>query len=480
MKPAPPTDATGTDSPGAGRDARAVVPSPWPARHVAVVVTLLFALAILKGARLPNLWSATHMTFNYSGGFIRRGLVGELVRRIAGEKSFHYYNLVLVAIALFVAVGVALGVLVARVLATGRRDLVLVAAVLVFVASPALVFFIHIIGYLDYIGLFAFLLVILVSSRARRPFAIFLLWAPLGCVLALVHEAQALMFGPAVFFVMLCHVARVTEPQQGPRRARVPLYAAAVVSALVTVAASAIVSAFGTKSPATILALQSQIGRFANFPLRGDAFEALYHTTREVALTAIPTHWSREDTRTLLMTSVLAVLPGLAFLLWYGVRLIRRLPLARGTRRLLVATFIAATLAPELLHFLGWDSPRWNAITVIVAFCCVAALRLFFFAGQEGQQGQQGQQGKEGQEGQEGKEGKEGMPGVAGAGAVPPPPTVEPLTLTLAALAIVIGLTTSYRDFLFDGYVVRWFPFDDRWAAAAEVIRSHFTYIPRY
>ena len=49
----------------------------------------------------------------------------------------------------------------------------------------------------------------------------------------------------------------------------------------------------------------------------------------------------------------------------------------------------------------------------------------------------------------------------------------------LVRLAIVLGLGTSYERFLFDGYVVHWFPFDGQWNAAVELVRGHFSFIPR-
>ena len=50
--------------------------------------------------------------------------------------------------------------------------------------------------------------------------------------------------------------------------------------------------------------------------------------------------------------------------------------------------------------------------------------------------------------------------------------------LTLAAAAIVCGLTSNYYNFLFDGYVVQWFPFDGQLRALIELFQGNFTFMP--
>ncbi len=76
--------------------------SSRPPLHVSVIIAGVFAVSLLKGLRMPNLWSATHMTFNYSQGFIRRGLFGQILRVVGGKRAYHYSTLALLAVILFV------------------------------------------------------------------------------------------------------------------------------------------------------------------------------------------------------------------------------------------------------------------------------------------------------------------------------------------------------------------------------------------
>src|SRR6185295_890583 len=92
-------------------------------RHILIVVATLFVLSLLKGVRMPNLWSATHLTFNYSHGFIRRGLVGELIRIVGrGGRLYNYYLFAAGSFALLVAVAAVLAHVVRRALRTDGGD----------------------------------------------------------------------------------------------------------------------------------------------------------------------------------------------------------------------------------------------------------------------------------------------------------------------------------------------------------------------
>src|SRR5581483_11290280 len=207
----------------------------------------------------------------------------------------------------------------------------------------------------------------------------------------------------------------------------------------------------GTKSPATIRALQASIQRRADFPLRGDAFEALYRPVRENILSLMPEHWRDPDSQRYLVTGLVVAFPAIAFLAYFGVRQIGRLQLPAGARWVLRVALVGAALAPLLLNFVGWDSARWNAICVLAAFTCLLCLRLLVVA-------------------------RAAEPARLRAD--------DTLTLSLAGLAVVLGLvSTNYRGFLFDGYTVQWFPFEEQWGSFLDLIinllRGGARHLPR-
>ncbi|MBN2576580.1 MAG: hypothetical protein JXP73_18595 [Deltaproteobacteria bacterium] len=418
-----------------------------PAVHVPFLVALLFAVAMLKGLRMPSLWATTHMTFNYSHGFVRRGLFGQVLRIFGEERVYRYNSLFLCAAILFLLAALALFLLIRRTLASDRGDRGLQAALLVLAASPGVVFLVHEIGYLDYAGIVGVSFFILWASRARRLFSIFYVAIPMSIVLALIHESMIVMFAPTLLFVMVCH--GVTRGAGRPRRTCVLLVTHTVLAATAALAASWIAGVWGTASAEQIRALQESIARHANFPLRGDGFDALGRSLRANLLEVLPTHWSQPVNRNYLITSLGVSLPGLAFLGSYGFRLLGRLSLDKRARWLLTSIFLAATVSPLLLNFIGWDSARWNAIAFLACFFCLAATRLFFLAPQAAID-------------TEGKRHRiEDTP-----------------TLTFAAAAIVTGLCTSYYGYLFDGYVVQWFPFVGQFESAIELVKGGFATIP--
>ena len=447
-------------------DASDARPAPVAARtplHISVIVAGVFAVSLLKGLRMPNLWSATHMTFNYTQGFIRRGLFGQVLRAVGGRGVYRYDTLALIAVVMFVLAVLAMARLTRRMLATDGGDRGLAAATLVFAASPGIVFLAHEIGYLDYMGFIAVPLFVVWAARTARLWPIFYVAIGLSLVLALIHESMIIMFAPTMWLVLASHVITQSRARSLSRRTRWVLAGHAVAVAVIALAASSVIGTAGTKTPDRIHALQASIQRYANFPLRGDGFDALYRPVRENLVHLMPWFWSNPENQRYLMNGIAASTPGLVALMVYGVRLVARLPLPRLPRLLLGALLLGATLAPQLLNFAGWDSARWNTISFVAAFCSIATLRLFFVRPATAR-----------------------APGVAVEVPVDVDVPVDvrryriddPWAITLAAAGILCGLTTDYSRFLFDGYVVRWFPFDTQWRALLELLHGKFTFLP--
>jgi hypothetical protein len=191
--------------------------------------------------------------------------------------------------------------------------------------------------------------------------------------------------------------------------------------------------------------MRDLLSPFVDFPLREDALEALYRHPRENLVTLMPGYWRRPTAQLLLVDTLIATLPPLAYLLYYGFSLVQRLGLAWPMALVLSAALGAAGVVPLLLNLVGWDAARWSAIATMNAFVCVLTVRLYFDAGAPD----------------------------ARAHRIP-----SLLIPALAATAVVLGLCTSYSRFLFDGYTVRWFPFRDRVQEAVELVRSGFSFRP--
>jgi hypothetical protein len=423
-------------------------PSADPvARYFPWVAWVVLALSLLKGLRMPNLWSATHFAFNYSQGFIRRGLIGEAARRLLGERAYHYNVFAVAAIVIFGAMVGEFVWLIRRTLRVqgAAGELGISVAILAFVASPGITFFAHIIGYFDILGLLVLLGLVVYSTGARQRYWLFYLSALAGVLLAFVHEGMVIMFVPTMFFMLLCYVIRLQHQGVIGRGARWSLYIHTALATFAGIAASSIISHVGTRDSATISALHSSIGQLANFQLRTDGFEVLYHSVQDELLNVMPAHWRHEDRMVGLQRGFVAIAPGFLFLVYYGIRCIARWNTGWRTRALLGTSYLGAVLSPLSLNLVGWDNNRWNAISMIAAMCCICIMRLHLLPSAKAGQAQRW--------------------------------ALSPRELTAGICVVAIGLATT--NDLFDGYAVQWFPFGHHVDSIRELFESHFTWRPR-
>jgi len=398
---------------------------------VQVVVTVLVVLAALKGLRVPSRWAATHLLFNYSEGFLRRGLVGQTLR-LVGHGAFDHYR-ALVALGFFCLV--AWWALLLRLLV--KREEVSTGSSVwndawvsmgVFASSIGCVFSMHEVGYLDEVALLVVLVALnLLPSLHRRSSLAGVMLAACACLL-LVHEGQMLLGVPLVLFAGLC---RSGAPPESPFAARGARLLPIVLPGLGALGILAIVCRYGTPSPERLAALRASLSARADFPLRVDAFAAIDHSVWQ---NYRADHWLDPGAPTFLLTSLLMAAPAWLYFVGTSLDRIRR---ARGTaiaRGLLALGMVLVAAAPWALNVWGWDAMRWSALAVTSAFLSHLILILFVPVGR-------------------------------------PAPTPR---LTLAALAVILGLMTNDPGFLFDDTHIHWFPFAEQWTSSLGSSPRHF------
>ncbi|HEY8947066.1 MAG TPA: hypothetical protein VIM73_22635 [Polyangiaceae bacterium] len=342
------------------------------------VLAVVFLLTLLKGIRLPNLYSAAHLALNYSQGFVRRGFLGELSRHVFGDLTFKYWFFVGWSFTILALIALALALIVRRVIRAEPREFGFKAAMLAFAASPGLVMFVHTVGYFDHIGFLATLCLLLWMPRARFRLLPFYVVVAVGCLLALVHEILIPMFGPVLFLAMLCHVVRQAPQQSFGMRATMGAHA--VGAMLLVLVISTLASAVGVEDRARVIALQQFIAERVDYGLRPDLFEALYRSSERNLNWLMPAYWRIDPPWPLVQKSFLSILPSYAYLILYGVYTIVRYPFSKGLRTLIGLTFVGACLAPLTLNAVGWDWNRWNGIAVLASFSSVVTLKLFLYS----------------------------------------------------------------------------------------------------
>ncbi|MEO8069968.1 MAG: hypothetical protein ABI652_01085 [Acidobacteriota bacterium] len=316
------------------------------------VVAMLFALALLKGIRMPNRWSVTHYLFNYQTGFIKRGLFGEVLRQVLGQWTAHYFAMAAVAI----AVGVVMLLLIVRECRRLPRVAETLPFLLVFVASPAISFSVHLVGYLEEVTYIVWLLVLLQRRRWALQVAAALAAA---VVLPLIHDASILWVGALTCLTL---IAGAAARDRSPR-ARLAAIAAVGV---VWVASTLVVSSAGRVSPERAGLIRDQQTAFFDIRPRQDAFQTLTQTS-SAALVDMKQRWAEPDVQQDMVLSLFVFAPAMIFL---GVVAVRRARICDDSAAIRVAASALVVLAiasPLLLHVVAWDRHRWNSLATLNA-----------------------------------------------------------------------------------------------------------------
>jgi hypothetical protein len=343
---------------------------------------------------------------------------------------------VIFSFTVLLAVAVALAACIRKSWQPAFADIGFKFAVLAFAASPGLVVFVHIVGYYDYFGILAVLVLLLWSSRVHNRYAIYYAVAGIGLLFSFIHEVLAPMFGPVLLFAMLCHTANRIARDGLKRSTQVILLVHVAVVTVLIFVLSSVVSTLGTQDAQRIEALKTWVIGHAHYPLRLEAFDALQRSSAENMAKLMPEYWAVREFRAMAARSFVAMLPSFAFIMFYGLREIRGLTLPLLHRAVLGASFLLAALTPLSLYLVGWDWNRWNAIALLAAFASVLAIKLSFET-------------------------------EADQRAVP--------AYVWALGAIAVALSLASDTILFDGDTVKYFPFtrqlEDLWELLTEGIR---------
>jgi hypothetical protein len=323
------------------------VPWRWP------LFAFLLALTILKGIRMPSRWAVTHYLFTYQVGFTRRGLWGALLRLIFGSWTSSYFCLAAVGLAVFGAFLLFFVRLCRLVPEPGRAPLLLIV-----LSSPGLAYFAHLSGYLEQI-IYLVLVAILIAARKRRARAVVTMSVLAAIVLPCIHEASILWVGGLTLLAVLTASSDGTHPI----RSRVTGLA---MVALVWIVATASVVTFGRLSHQKVDALRDDRLQMFEFRLRTDAFGTL-NNTLGADLREMRARWADPNIRVDMALSVLVFAPTAIFLGVLAVRRGRTFDPNRTIQQFARVLVLGAILGPLLLHAMGRDEHRWNALATLNA-----------------------------------------------------------------------------------------------------------------
>ena len=402
-------------------------------RAFAWLASLVLALTIAKGFRFPGRWAATHFTFNYSQGFTKRALVGEIARRIGGDYVYRYNVFVAFSFLVLIAVGVTLFIVTRQALRTREADWTFRAVVLVTCASPGTLFLAHIVGYFDFIGLLAVLGLLRWAVKSQHRSALYWGITATFLVLPFIHEGLVVMFGPCALFIALCHWLRAQGERTPTTQDFLRFGSSALLATLLVISVVVSISAL---SVPRYLELQRFALQHSDFWLRPDAFTVLTQSAYRNFAVSVPAYWRWHGARMLAAEGQTAFMPGFLFVIAYSIRELYAAPRAR--RVVLCLAFLAAALAPQAMNLVGWDWQRWDGMALMTSLICIVAYKLHF----------------------------------------PAAPTTRPSLrfVTVGVSLTAIGLASTMP--LYDGLKVQFFPYVRQLEFVKLVLESGFRYRP--
>jgi hypothetical protein len=317
---------------------------------------LLGAIAILKGLRVPNAWSATQAYLSYQDGFVKRGLFGELVG-LLGIRIAHYDVFVALSGFLFLSFIVLLVCWI-----RGSRVLNLADGTLValFAASYGLTFLAHMIGYLEIPS--GMLAIVAIAAAASRFRLLAILAA--GVLGVLIHENYLLTFLPLTLLPSFLAAFMKTRPLR-------ELWPAAVVVGVL----GAIVLFEALSPPMSARqaqSLQAAMSAAVDFHPRADFFAVMTRSARDnigfmLNIMANGLWWISQ------LNALLTFMPTAALFLWMSLAIIAACH--RGPhRRAIQGAVVLVSLSPLSLQVMGMDIYRWYALAALTSFMAMVVV----------------------------------------------------------------------------------------------------------
>ncbi|MGA7315263.1 MAG: hypothetical protein WBX22_14940 [Silvibacterium sp.] len=318
-------------------------------------------LAFFRGVRLPGSWAATQAQLDYSFGFVKRGLFGEMMDLL---NIHHYLPFVLLCYVILAGF-----ILLLWKYSLGReaesKDFVIAA---VFFSSLAFTYFVNLVGYLE---IFQGLLVIAtlfipkISIRATIAIAV----AICG---TLIHELFVVVYLP---LLLLDGILASNTVVAEKRVAKNFAMAYAVSLMAFTVGVALIAARRPSLSGAEISLYSRLVSQKVDFPIRGGCIEVLGRSLRDNM--AFMHSWVHN--RVWLHNQVdgfLEFAPASLFFLFLSFRLVYR-EYPCKSKAFLLTCICLVSLSPLTMNLFGVDIYRWFALASLNTFLAFVMVRRY-------------------------------------------------------------------------------------------------------
>ncbi|HEX7158702.1 MAG TPA: hypothetical protein VF214_06795 [Edaphobacter sp.] len=324
-------------------------------------------LASLKGLRRPSLWAVTQAQLDYSSGFVKRGLMGQ----IYSSLGIHHYATLAVCFYIILTVFLLTLALFVRSSRIAERNGTW-AIVALFTGSYAMTYLVHLAGYTDILNG----ILTLAALLARPPSVRFVLSVLVTSIAMLIHENFLILFLPILLFSFALQAA-------ADRRLTRQCIAYAVSLAVLALGLAVVTSTKARMTPEQTVRIRAHMLSDVDFPLEEEFFmvpslslwKDIKHTL-EIELVSI--RWRRE-----VFIAPFVLLPCFAVFLRRCFALLHKGSAHKASIKapplpLLQAAILVVIFAPLTLHLMGFDAMRWNVMCVFNAFLALACLSMYW------------------------------------------------------------------------------------------------------
>lgn len=326
---------------------------PWHKTGSCLLLVAALAVTLARTVRGPNDWAEAHWLLDYRFGFVKRGLLGQLLTWATGAFGMPINEGLLAGVAwtaqaLFVAVMAAIALRIAR-----RWDwqIGVVAMLVAFATSPFVVMTGHLTGYFDHVFFALGAWSIWLALRER-----IVTGAVVQAVALFVHESCIVLILPA--FGLAAALAAARAARVGRRSPSLwPLLLPVAVALLMAVVLSSPPAGFEAGFTA----------RLRGFPFVGEGFA---ENTPKMLAFSLHTMWTLvsqfRPPQTFSAGSFALVVPTVAAM---SVVLASR---ARATFLSLEGLAVLVTAAlPQAMHIVAWDVERIWTYSIFTTFLVV-------------------------------------------------------------------------------------------------------------
>ena len=308
------------------------------------LLTPCLLIGFLSAIRWPSAWTATHALFDYSQGFSKRSFYGNFLSFFYDEKV-SYIQISLINFFIFSVWLTILIIIIKKIIDLKLIDFKVGC---LFFLSPAFVFQVHTIGYLEHVAYFLFFTVFFIQNTYVHILSKIIIVS----IIPFIHEGLMLMITPLIIFdtYLFLKIKKINFKK------------IIFLMVIITIIGTCI-NAITKKSETDLIEYNRYIHNKAlDFNPRGDNVETL--SNDHIKLFYIMSdYWTRASHWTKLILYILVLLPLPIFLVFNLIRTNHF-----GKNKYYLYSLLFSCFSPLLLVPIAFDIERWFALTQFTTF----------------------------------------------------------------------------------------------------------------